>query len=196
LIERPANLFSGQNCLATQGLNHPDWQDGLYLEINLLARVRPAPDRARELLDGLAAGEPARINCGCEIGEDRDRFSVGGACVRDNLDTPSSGVYRTHREFRDLGNLYGGYRVPLPRGRYLVTLHFAERLFLTSGSRTFGVRLEEKLELPAFDPLEVGFAQPSVKQVSVSVPDGFLDIAFIHRTGSSFLCAVEISRET
>jgi tetratricopeptide (TPR) repeat protein len=157
------------------------------------------------LLERLAAGETARINCGGErvvgpAGEVwwGDSFHTGGLPERDSLEGPSpgpGGIYRTTRMFPDLGCFTGGYRVPLPRGDYRVTLHFAERLLVRPGKRVFGIRIEGKDVRDRYEPLAAGWAVPSAESFPATVEDGLLDIEFPARSGTPAVCAIEIQAE-
>ena len=86
-----------------------------------------------------------------------------------------------------------GYRIPLPPGRYQVSLHFAEIWFRTRGQRIFDVRIEEEV-IQDYEPLAAGFATAQVKTVTVSVNDGLLDIQFVHRKDNPVISALEIER--
>ena len=91
----------------------------------------------RWLLERLIQGAPVRINCGGKefVSKDgtvwgEDRFFVGGRPQSTWLsgvlaDTPDYELYKARRHFRY--SEAGGYEIPLPVGKYKVTLHFVER---------------------------------------------------------------------
>jgi serine/threonine protein kinase/Flp pilus assembly protein TadD len=163
------------------------------------------------ILGELAGGRPLRIDCGGKEHEEpdgslwsADRFHRGG-----RTDLPSGEVSRfggaisgTHRPFLHRGGRWfpegaprPGYSVPLPPGRWRVTLHFAETWFRHAGARVFDIVLEERVVLEAYDPFAaVGFAAADPKEFAVEVRDGALDIDFVHRADCPRISAIEIER--
>jgi hypothetical protein len=159
----------------------------------------------RWLLERLHSRETLRIDCGGEGVEvhgeppwGKDRFFAGGyaskipaleiAGTRDAAEQP---LYRTCRTFVD-GAGQAAYRVPLPRGRFRVTLHFAETWFQASGLRRFDVLMEKQEVLESHEPFAVGFAMADRQTFEVEVVDGILDIAFVRRTEGAQVCGIEI----
>ncbi len=158
----------------------------------------------RRLLETLSSGRSVRINCGGERYEapdgsawSRDRFATGGYeyDARKRKEDPTADselerMYRTYRWFSDRG----GYRVPLPEGRYEVTLRFAEvKRSRTGESTCFDVLLESRTELENYEPGANGFATAREERVPVNVDDGVLDIQFGCRIRSAKISAIEIT---
>jgi serine/threonine protein kinase/tetratricopeptide (TPR) repeat protein len=163
----------------------------------------------RWLLEQLAAGAPIRIRCGGEEYRSRDgavwgrdRFFSAG-----NVYLSRAAVYSGEIAGTDDDPLYGterwfpvdfagsaNYRLPLPRGSWRVTLHFAEIAYRTAGMRRFGVRIEGEETLKGFEPVSAGFATASQKVWTGPVKDGFLDIDFIHEVEHPKVSAIEIER--
>jgi hypothetical protein len=88
-----------------------------------------------------------------------------------------------------------GYRIPLPRGRYRLVLHFAEvdvRL-QQPGQRVFNVIVEGQTLLDNHDSLaRAGHSTAHRVEHSVSVTDGHLDIEFVRRIELPSISAIEI----
>jgi hypothetical protein len=107
-----------------------------------------------------------------------DRYFTGGSMSGnitsgDIAGTENDALYRKHR--------WGmtSYAIPVPAGSYDVRLHFAETVFTAAGRRVFDVRLEGNLWLSRLDVhAEVGRNRALVKQTTVTVTDGTLDLAF------------------
>ncbi len=164
-------------------------------------------DDVRWLLERLAAGEPIRINCGGVeiVAEDgtrwgSDKFSRSGGLFRDGRQefdgqitgTRNDRPYRTERWFPSRDPREAGYSIPLPRGRYSVTFHFAEIWFSEPGQRTFDVILEgePRLERHELPPLGV----VDVQQLEIEVTDGMLEIDFRSRKDNAKISGLEIER--
>ncbi|MBN1419016.1 MAG: protein kinase [Planctomycetes bacterium] len=180
-------------------------------------------DRGEDLrwaLERIAGGEPILINCG---GGDyaapdgtrwgRDRFfgsSSGSFCgpvfFGEIAGTDADLLYRTERWFPPSPGGTGGYRIPLPRGTYDVTLHFAE-IFPGLGPRkrgenrgdrvrSFDIRIEGKTVREGYEPIGKGFATADAFSVEASVEDGFLDIDLIHRQENPKISAIAVRART
>ena len=72
----------------------------------------------------------------------------------------------------------GGYRIPLPNGKYRVTLFFAEGWFKESDNRVYDITLEDEFAIKGFDPAEAGFAIAHQESFNVELSDGVLDLEF------------------
>jgi hypothetical protein len=177
----------------------------------LLARRKSKPgDFPSDLqwgLEKLESRKALRINCGGDeyLGEgdrlwSRDRFFQGGRLYldgekkfEDEIDnTEDDYIYQTERWFPPLGS--SRYRVPLPRGKYRVILHFAEIWKPNVGRRKFEVLLVENgKKLSEYTP---PFATADVKSFEIELEDGFLDIEFLHveNADNPKISALEISR--
>ncbi|MCX5771763.1 MAG: malectin domain-containing carbohydrate-binding protein [Candidatus Hydrogenedentes bacterium] len=91
------------------------------------------------------------------------------------------------------------YSFPLGPGEYVVRLHFAEIYsgITGPGQRVFSVRLEGQPVLTNFDIYaEAGPKTALVKQFSVSVQDGSLQIQFVHGIENPKISAIEILGES
>jgi serine/threonine protein kinase/tetratricopeptide (TPR) repeat protein len=159
----------------------------------------------RWLLEQLDRGA-VRINCGGTDyrrpgGESwgKDRFYRGGRPGLKNLKyqgdiagTEDDGLYRSERWF-EAGEPCPSYHIPLPRGNYRVTLHFAEMYFRDAGSRRFSVALEGRRVLEAYEPGHKGFAVADVHgPYDVEVTDGTLDLEFIPDIDNPKISAIEL----
>jgi hypothetical protein len=87
-----------------------------------------------------------------------------------------------------------GYRIPLPRGEYRVTLHFAEGWFKQPGSRIFDILLEGEPRMTNYEPLAEGFGMPQARTFTVTVNDGELAVDFQRRVENPTLSALAIER--
>ena len=87
------------------------------------------------------------------------------------------------------------FSVPVPNGKYLVKLHFAETssAVTAAGERVFGIKVEDK-ELKDFDVMKKAGAREKalVEPVEVEVKDGKLDIAFTERTQHTLINGIEV----
>lgn len=161
---------------------------------------------ARWLLERWISKEPIRINCG---GWDfkrggafwsRDRFHLGGQVTwlpkmeKAGLSSEDAAIYRTERYFPEPGRTLRAYSIPLPRGKYLVTLHFTEGWFEEASRRRFDVLLENEPRLIDYEPLEAGFGVPDIYPSEVEVNDGALDLDFVRRLEHPKISAIEIER--
>ena len=183
-------------------------------------------DDLRWLLHCLAEGDSLRINCGTRQAHEsnearwsRDRFFTDGMTIRpfhrsrffkdDVAGTEDDVLYWTERRFQK-GALASEYRLPLPKGRYLVRLHFADTMNPRPESRyhtdmekirqevtpprTFDVLIEGKRVLTEHTPLDAGFATANVRSFSADVDDGVLVVRFSAREREAFVSALEVER--
>jgi hypothetical protein len=189
----------------------------------ILAAFPSIPESVRETrghdirwaLEALRTGGAIRLNSGGEEFRGtggrvwgRDRFYSSGAYrhfgdgmggaqepfTAEIAGTDDDPLYRTERWFPRSGTRPFGYRIPLPLGRYRVTLHFAEIWFKNPGERVFDVLIEGEKKLEAHDPVRAGFAAADRKSFEVSVGDGWLDIELLHGPGDPKLSAIEAEK--
>jgi hypothetical protein len=159
------------------------------------------------LLERLRDGDAIRVNCGgleYRDGQDRlwsrDRFFLGGwTTVLPGLADPGvtltdPPLYESERYFFEPVRVAPGYRVPLPRGEYQITLLFVEGWFKVPGSRRFDVLVEGKAVLTDYEPLEPGFGVPFRREVRTSVTDGALNIDFGKRIENPKISAFVVAR--
>ncbi len=157
------------------------------------------------LLERLRNGVTVRINCGGGRYEStsgsiwgRDRFSTGGqlARVRSEIrETTDEVLYQRQRWYTRRGLELSGYRIPLPQGRYRVTLHFAEIVSAIdeSGQRVFDVFLEGKSALQAFDTVaEAGVLTTVSREFSTTVDDGSLDVGLVYQVNFPTVAGIEV----
>jgi WD40 repeat protein/tRNA A-37 threonylcarbamoyl transferase component Bud32 len=103
-------------------------------------------------------------------------------------------LYQTERSFPRSTVPPRGYSLPLPPGRYRLTLHFAEILHREPGRRTFDVFVERSRVLAGHEPFRAGFAAAEDWSFEVKVDDGFLDVVFEPQAGSAKVSAIEVLR--
>lgn len=103
--------------------------------------------------------------------------------------TDAALVAQTYRE----GDF--AYRVPLPRGRYTVTLTFAEPS-LNAGERRFDVTANGRRVVAGLDVAkEAGGALKAVtRRFPVQVGNAGLELRFAGRTGKAIVSAIEVGR--
>ncbi len=165
----------------------------------------------RWLCERLEVDSAIRLNCGGGehaaaggITWGADRFFTSGGEARSNNDfvhvagTDDQPLFKVCRSFPPLSEGLPGYRLPLPRGRYRVTLHFAEINFdyQAVGRRVFDVVVEGRTVLEGYDALaRVGFGTAeSLRFESVLVEDGRLEVEFVHRVRNPVVSGVEVER--
>ncbi len=158
------------------------------------------------LLRALSSEGSLRISCAREEYRDPsgrlwalDRFHVGGRSARGaDKDAEGAKVDELYRHVRDFppDRFTIGYRVPLPRGRYRLRLHFSEvsRRILQGHElpiRAFDVTVngEDFLENYSPPPFRV-----EVQETDVEITDGFLEIGFRPRKDRPMVNAIEILR--
>ncbi len=165
----------------------------------------------RSTVEDLAERGAVRINCGGPRFESKDgkawsadRFYLGGMGAREEPEAaagpPISGteeapLYQSARSFPGDRQIRPAYRVPLPAGRYAVSLCFAEIHSKKPGNRAFGATLERNIVLESYEPLRAGFAVAEVKFFEVEVQDGFLDLDFLAEQADPVISAIEIERQ-
>ncbi len=103
--------------------------------------------------------------------------------------TDAALVAQTYRE----GDF--GYSVPVPRGRYTVTLTFAEPS-MEPGKRRFDVTANGRRVVTGLDVAKEagGPLKAITRRFTVTVGNQGLDLRFIGRTGKAIVSAVEIAR--
>ncbi|HZN57889.1 MAG TPA: malectin domain-containing carbohydrate-binding protein, partial [Planctomycetota bacterium] len=163
----------------------------------------------RWLLSELAAGRPLRLRCGgpeLKINAGTvwsgDAFFLGGASSpKANAGQATSAqadgdraLYAVFRSFSGrLGGFLPAYSIPLPPGRYSVTLHFAETQHHEPRKRNFDIFLEEHAVFDGYDPYAAGAGRPDAQTFDVEVVDGALDLAFRRHIDTARICAIEVA---
>ena len=165
----------------------------------------PVPKSVIWILTCLRDETPLRINCGAEqdmlVGDvawSRDVFYQGG-----HIDTLPPGdligcddptVFKTIHSFSHTTG--GRYRIPLPNGRYRITLFFCEGWTASGKERNYDVQVEGQNFLSSFQPLEAGFAVALDKQFETTLEDGLLNIDLIphqHYADINGICIEPVS---
>lgn len=160
------------------------------------------------LLEKLQRDEPIRIDCGghgvgAAKGERwrKDCFYVGGRLYQGGQKlfegeisgTENDRTYRTERYFvaKSREAALPGYEIPLPPGRYRITLHFAEIWYQEEGKRVFDIFLEGQ---PVFEDYQIptGFAAAHEESAEVEVKDGLLNLDFRAKLDNPKISAIEI----
>jgi beta-galactosidase len=117
--------------------------------------------------------------------------SVPDAAI-DKRITVSAQDARLYDSFRE-GDF--AYRVPVPNGRYRVTLRFAEPSAGAPGERVFNVEADGKRELKAFDVFAAagGKLKAVDRTFSTRVRDGVLTLGFHPVKGKALVSAIAIA---
>ncbi|WP_160164147.1 malectin domain-containing carbohydrate-binding protein, partial [Nafulsella turpanensis] len=150
-------------------------------------------------VNGLADFNPIRLHAG------GGEFTTGGGTIfaADQYFSPSNTYSNTSLNIAGTtddalyqSERYGAnfsYDIPVPSGSYLVRLHFAEIYFTAVGQRVFDVTAENNLFLDNFDIYaETGDATAAIKEVSVAVTDGTLNLNFNASVDNAKISAIEI----
>lgn len=119
-------------------------------------------------------------------------FEGGDIIERPDLqigNTKQPEIYRSEHYSMDV------FKQPLPNGKYVVKLHFAETFegIQGPGERVFSFDVEGKA-FANFDPWVKagGFAKAYVETVPVDIADGQLDIKFTAQVENPQICGIEI----
>ena len=105
--------------------------------------------------------------------------------------TEDDALFRTERWFLRGALVPTGYRIPLPPGRYRVTLGFAEVSFREPEKRRFDVLLEGRTVLEDYEP-QVDAAENFTYEQPVE--DGYLDLELVHKVDNPKISAIAIER--
>lgn len=124
-----------------------------------------------------------------KVAWERDKYSNNGLpgntkstpVTNTNNPTEGTSIQNLYNSFRS--GTYFTYNIPVPAGTYTVRLHFVETdVAFTSpvNKRTFTVKAEGNEKLVDFNiRAEKSFAEALVKELSVQVSDGTLNLEFI-----------------
>jgi hypothetical protein len=154
----------------------------------------------RWALRELSSRGAVRIRCGGEDFTDqsgalwgRDRFATSGRTSPPKAEpvegTEDDALYQGGRSFDPASPRPHGYRIPVPPGRYRVTLGFAEVSFKEPGKRAFDVLLEGKVVQADYEPKILKAENLSYE---VAVEDGHLDIELVTKTNNSKISAIAV----
>ena len=173
-----------------------------------VSAASPSSDH-RWLLEQLAEHRVLRLNCGGEDHEtkdgkrwSRDRFFLGGASSDKKSGPKESEAYApgddkavhgVERVFSGArGTYHLGYDIPLPPGRWRVSLHFVESAHRLPGRRIFDIFLEGKAVLEGYDPVLAGFTMLDIRPFEIEVADGTLQIDFLAHQDVPRISALEV----
>ncbi|MFO0976769.1 MAG: protein kinase [Planctomycetaceae bacterium] len=155
-----------------------------------------------QLLSTLAESKPLRINCGGEryVAANGDVWmadafynsgleyfgTLGDAALFSHpiRNTTDEVLYQSERYFdRNRTDLTPGYHIPLPDGKYSVSLRFAE---IYQEVRSFDVMVENIKHVEDYDPsrTEADWATADHRDHEIVIEDGQLDMSFVQRNGT------------
>jgi hypothetical protein len=119
---------------------------------------------------------------------------LGSALYQEIAGTDLDPLYQTQRRsFLRATRLPVVYSFPVPAGRYLLRLHFAEIVPRAAGYSVFDVLVENVEALRRLDVFdEVGARRALVKEVETTAGDGSLDISFRPIRGRPHISAIEV----
>ena len=184
-----------------------------YVHIRFQAKVGPSFVNAIELVPGKAgrirpirihAGETAFVDHAGNVWSPDDDY-VGGrlATHKGNVtNTPDPDLFASER----YGNFY--YVIPVPDGRYMLTLYFAETYWNplaeapnhgAAGSRVFSISCNGQMLVPRFDVLTESKAFQAVTRSFHGLRpngQGKLQIAFAPLRNYASVKAIEVTDET
>lgn len=190
-------------------MNHPNSMKRLLAGIVVL--VTSWPVQALPLSKASASGKEVwLLNCGAgfdytdpqqnwwthdEIFDDLARWGFVNGQAAIPISRPIAGtdldpLYQTHH--------FGGtdmvYQIAVPRGRYRITLHFAETFWTARDQRVFDVAIENETVLADHDIFaEKGFDRADTHTFTREVTDGALTISFPRITAdNALLCGLEV----
>ena len=87
------------------------------------------------------------------------------------------------------------YRIPVPNGRYRITLRFVEPSATTAGERVFDIDVNGKAVLENFDVFEAagGKLRGIARSIEGTAKDGYVDIEFKPSRGQALVSALAIT---
>ncbi|WP_138475803.1 malectin domain-containing carbohydrate-binding protein [Dyadobacter bucti] len=149
------------------------------------------------VLKRIKGGADANVTINGKVWESDKNYRQGSVQLDKPAATPIAGtdddvLYQTYLSATtDLAETR--YVVPLANGNYMVRMHFVENFFTTTGSRVFSINLEDQNRLSNLDiHREAGYKAALVKDFSVSVADGKLDVKFNPTVNRVALAGMEI----
>ena len=173
--------FAGRAVTDSVSLNGPDVTRGLRVDAGDLSGHR-TPDGGLMGSDHFVSGGEAKL---LNFGSPRDRRGEPKA-VSGALD---AAVHNAYRE----GDF--GYELPLPNGKWSVTLDFMEPDALLAATRTFNVTANGRKQLTAWSPAKAAGGALKATQVRfpVSVHDGVLQLRFEPGAGPAIVSAITVT---
>ena len=90
-----------------------------------------------------------------------------------------------------------GYELPVPDGRWSVTLHMFEPEKGKAATRTFDVAVDDKIVLRDFNPATAagGALTAVTRTFAAKVTDGKLKLTFVSKGGGAVVSAITVSRQ-
>jgi beta-galactosidase len=172
----------GRELSDTVAWNSPDPASGLNILAGTLTGVTTA-DGVRFGSDDFFVGGAGKALTPFLILDAKNKKVVGG--------TSAPELYQAYRE----GSF--SYELPLPAGKWNVTLHMFEPDKSKVETRTFDVALDGKTVLHDFNPAAAagGALQAVTRTFSARVKNGKLQLAFIPRGGNAVISAITVTRQ-
>lgn len=139
------------------------------------------------------AGASVSYTSGLGVVYSADKYFTGGSTCSFDANSDIAGttedfLFRTERN----GNF--SYKLPLPSGKYNVTLSFSENHWNEAGRRVFDVQGEGATLIAGLDIFSVvGKNRAFEKTFLVSVADGYLDLKFVSRKDNAKISAIHVA---
>lgn len=178
--------FDGKVVTDTITLNGPDpVKDGIRINAGDLTEQVLGDGRHFGSDQFFEGGEAKALNP-----KDVTAFFPNGAKDRVVAGAKAEALFGGYREGRF------GYDIPMPDGRWLVTLSFFEPTETAAGKRTFAVRANGKVVLASVDPFALagGSLKAVERSFPVTVQGGRLSLSFEPGKGPAIVSAIEITR--
>ncbi|WP_445145420.1 glycoside hydrolase family 2 TIM barrel-domain containing protein [Dyella sp. Tek66A03] len=182
---RVSALIHGHALSDTITWNAPDAAHGMHIKSGSLSGLMTA-DGQRFGSDNFFAGGEGKTLNPFPHGSNESRPDVSPRQIKD---AKEPALYAAYRE----GAFQ--YRIPLPNGRWQVTLFFAEPDATAAASRTFSVKTGATTVLDHFNPsTAAGGAFKAVERhFPVEVKDGKLVLDFVPEGGSAIVSAIAVT---
>lgn len=159
--------------------NAPDAESGLHIRVGTLEGV---------ISGGRRFGSDSFFVGGSGKSLSKLFRGMGKKVVIANTPTPE--IFEGYREgsFR--------YELPLPDGKWKVTLHFADPNETKAESRTFDITADGKIAVADFCPAKTagGINKAAVCEFPVEVKGGMLKLEFLPKAGDAIVSAIVVTR--
>ncbi len=178
--------FNGKAVTDEITLNGPDpVKDGIRINAGDLTEQMLGDGRHFGSDHFFKGGEAKALNP-----KDVTAFFPNGAKDKVVAGAKAAALYNGYREGRF------GYDIPMPDGRWLVTLSFFEPVETAAGKRTFSVKANGKVVLASVDPFALagGSLKAVERSFPVTVQGGRLSLSFEPGKGPALVSAIEITR--
>lgn len=163
----------------------PDAANGVRIKAGSLTGITTA-DGQRFGSDNFFVGGEGKTLNPFRHGANEERPDVA---VKTIFGAKDPALYTAYRE----GSFQ--YRVPLPNGRWLVTLHFAEPDASLAATRMFSVKAGDTNALAHFNPASAagGALKTVTRQFPVVVKNGMLVLDFVPEGGPALVSAIVVT---